>query len=45
MADIDKPSVLVFPKLSICPHCGTAEFVVPEAELSMLVNRDAGAAT
>jgi hypothetical protein len=44
LTDIDKPVVLLFPKLLICSHCGAAEFVVPEAELRALMNcrTDAG---
>jgi hypothetical protein len=40
---IDKPFVFVFPKLLICTHCGIAVFTVPEAELCMLMGKDAGA--
>lgn len=41
---IDKPTVWVFPELIVCSNCGTAEFVVPEAELRMLAKGDAAAA-
>jgi hypothetical protein len=36
LKNIDQPIVFVFPELSVCLDCGTAEFVVPEAELSQL---------
>lgn len=38
---IHKRHVLVFPELLVCLSCGNAEFVVPEAELRTLVNREA----
>jgi hypothetical protein len=41
---LDKPVVWVFPELIICLDCGTAEFVVPEAELGELARGDAAAA-
>jgi hypothetical protein len=34
---LDKPTVLVFPKVLICLDCGFAEFVVPKNELQALV--------
>jgi hypothetical protein len=36
LKNIDKPVVWVFPKVVVCMDCGTAEFVVPEAELRQL---------
>jgi hypothetical protein len=33
---ISKPVVWVFPKLVVCLECGTAEFVVPEAQRPQL---------
>jgi hypothetical protein len=33
---LDKPIVWVFPELIVCLDCGTAEFVLPEAELRVL---------
>jgi hypothetical protein len=40
LKDIDKPVVWVFPELVVCLDCGTAEFVVPEAELRQLGKGD-----
>ena len=31
-----KPTVWVFPKISVCLDCGNAEFAVPDAELERL---------
>jgi hypothetical protein len=42
--DIDKPVVWLFPEVVVCLDCGTAEFVVPEAELRQLAKGDAAAA-
>jgi hypothetical protein len=36
LKDIDKPVVWVFPGVLVCLDCGTAEFVVAEAELRQL---------
>jgi hypothetical protein len=33
---LDKPIVMVFPKLSVCLHCGFTEFTVPRSELRLL---------
>jgi len=35
---LDKPIVWVFPKLSVCLHCGFTEFTVPARELSVLID-------
>ena len=32
-----QPIVWVFPKLAVCLACGSAEFIVPERELRVLV--------
>ena len=44
LKDIDKPVASVFPEVAVCLDCGTAEFVVPEAELCQLAKGDAAAA-
>lgn len=41
--NIDRPAVLVFPKIQVCVECGVAEFVVPEAELHLLVEGNSSA--
>jgi len=33
---LDKPTVLVFPKLVIGLQCGLTEFTIPESELRLL---------
>jgi hypothetical protein len=43
LRNLHKPIVWVFPNLVVCLDCGTAQFVVPEAELRLLVKRDAAA--
>jgi hypothetical protein len=35
---VDKPTVWVFPKLTVCMDCGSTEFNIPEAELALLAN-------
>jgi hypothetical protein len=34
---IDKQSVIVFPRLLVCLHCGFTECIIPQAELRLLV--------
>lgn len=41
--NIDRPAILLFPKINVCLACGIAEFVVPEAELHLLVEGDSSA--
>jgi hypothetical protein len=36
LKNIDKPVVWEFPELIICLDCGSAEFIVPKAELCQL---------
>jgi hypothetical protein len=36
MKNLDKPPVLVFPKLLVCFSCGFAECTIPENELPHL---------
>jgi hypothetical protein len=33
---LNKPSVMVFPKLTVCFECGSAQFALPETELHIL---------
>lgn len=44
LKNIDEPVVWVFPKVMVCLDCGTAEFVVPGADLRQLAKGDAAAA-
>jgi hypothetical protein len=44
LKNIGKPVVWVFPELLVCLDCGIAEIAVPEAELRVLAEGDAGAA-
>lgn len=37
---LNKPIVWVFPKLTICLHCGFAEFVLPEEQRAQLGDDD-----
>jgi hypothetical protein len=38
LKNLDKPAVMVFPKIVVCFDCGVvAEFTIPEAELRRLV--------
>jgi hypothetical protein len=37
---LDKPIVLVFPKLLVCLDCGFTEFALPETELRQLAEND-----
>jgi hypothetical protein len=42
LKNIDKPAVMVFPKIVVCLDCGVvAEFTIPGAELRRLVERGA----
>ena len=34
---LNKPLVWVFPEVKVCLNCGTAEFLVPERELRVLI--------
>jgi len=36
LKNLDKPAVLVFPKLVVCLDCGFTQFALPEAELRYL---------
>jgi hypothetical protein len=37
--NLEKPEVMVFPKILVCLDCGVTEFTVPEAELRLLGER------
>jgi hypothetical protein len=39
LSGLDKPTVLVFPQLSVCLGCGCAQFKVPDRELQQLQTR------
>ena len=43
LENIDMPPVVVSPDVFVCLDCCTAELVVPEAELGLLVQRSATA--
>jgi len=34
--NLDKPAVLIFPKILVCLDCGSTSFMVPQTELSLL---------
>ena len=36
LANLNRPSVWVFPELLVCLNCGFSPFMVPNAELSQL---------
>jgi len=36
LRNLEKPGVLLFPKLLVCMNCGFAEFSIQEAELGLL---------
>lgn len=36
LKNVDRPAVLVFPKLLVCPDCGFAEFTLRESEVLLL---------
>jgi hypothetical protein len=36
LKNLGKPSVFVFPKLTVCIDCGFTHFTVPESELRQL---------
>jgi hypothetical protein len=42
MKNLTKPTVWLFPTLSVCLHCGGAQFDLPDAELERLAERDSG---
>lgn len=40
--NLTKPTVWLFPTLSVCLHCGGAQFDLSDAELERLAERDSG---
>ena len=38
LANLNRPSVWVFPELLVCLNCGFSPFMVPTAELSQLAS-------
>jgi hypothetical protein len=36
LVNLNKPAVMVFPKIAVCLECGFAEFTIPETELRLL---------
>jgi len=36
LKNMDKPGVLLFPKLTLCLDCGSSRFNVPENELALV---------
>ena len=36
LRNLDKPAVMVFPRLVVCLGCGFTQFTIPEAELRRL---------
>jgi len=38
LKNLDKPSVMVFPKILVCLDCGVTDFTVPKAELDQLAD-------
>jgi hypothetical protein len=41
LKNVNKPTVWVFPEVSICLDCGVSEFTVPETELGVLETGEA----
>ena len=42
VGSLTKPTVWIFPRLSVCLDCGVAQFSVTDAELDRLSERDTG---
>jgi len=36
LESLDKPLVWVFPQVAVCLDCGTAQFIIPDAELKLI---------
>jgi hypothetical protein len=41
LKNLDKTSVWVFPKVSVCLDCGFSRFMTPESELALLAKSGA----
>jgi hypothetical protein len=41
LKNLEKPTVMVFPKIAVCLDCGVTEFTIPEAQLRLLGERSA----
>ena len=39
LSGLDKPTIWVFPRLSVCLGCGCAQFKIPDGELKQLQTR------
>jgi hypothetical protein len=44
LRNLDKKTVMVFPKIAVCLDCGVTEFTIPDAELRQLRERCASTA-
>jgi hypothetical protein len=40
LKSIDRPGVLVFPKVLVCLDCGFSRFTTPETDLALLAERN-----
>jgi hypothetical protein len=40
LKNIDKPGVLVFPKVLVCLDCGSSRFTIPGTDLALLAGRN-----
>lgn len=40
---LKRPIIEVFSEVVVCPHCGKAQFVIPETQLHLLLTRKAAA--
>ena len=43
--NIDKPGVLVFPKVLVCLDCASSRFTIPGTDLALLAERNAKTAS
>jgi len=40
LKNIDKPGVLLYPKILVCLDCGSSRFTTPKADLAVLAGRN-----